>query len=113
MLLALTLDVSQTAFKVSGQVVLLEGGAAFLPLSISNMMYESAVIPLRCVSAVKALITRLSPAVRPIEALQQSQHFADISTLLKAFNLMGRNFMFSHSLLIICQALCKGCSEHV
>ncbi len=91
--------------------------AFFLYRSV-NMMYKSTVILLLGVSAVKALITRLSLAVRPMEALwsdlsptKQTLHRCT-TTLLKAFDL-GRHFMFSQLLLIICQALCKGCDKHV
>lgn len=84
-----------------------------------NTVCKSAVILLWGVSAVKALITWLSLAVRPVVVLwsdpsptKQTLQQGTISVPLKAFDL-GRHFMFSQSLLIICQALCKGCNKHV
>lgn len=66
-LLALTLDVSQTPLR---QTTGAHKKVAPFPLSISKHgVHKSAVILLLAVSAVKAPITRLSLAVRPIEAL--------------------------------------------
>lgn len=86
----------------------------------ANMMYKGAVIPLLRVSAVEALITRLSLTVWPLEALwsdllptKQTLHQVDHLHAIKSIRSGGKHFMFSQLLLIICQALCKGCDKHV